>query len=218
MKTKCFFTSIILWFFIFFPPQSVLNAASVDMLTEFKFYNIGYKDTMETAKDKLDSNGFDCGSGKSTYLDIRSVQKQMKGRKAAKKLETIMAMDKDLEDYGKGLPHKKMPINVIACNHLENSPIKFSTYFFSGFDQKILAISIEIEKSETVKDKFISKYGTCMLNAYCESRDSLIIFSQNHGLYLNMYFFENLKFHHKKAKELKALKDKKDGEKIDEAF
>jgi hypothetical protein len=49
---------------------------------------------------------------------------------------------------------KDMPINLIAFGPPEDSPFAFSTYYFSEFDQKILAIMIEFEDYELVKDKF----------------------------------------------------------------
>ena len=78
------------------------------MPKEFKFYNIGAADTMDTTKEKLDINGFRCGSGKATFLGIRTVQKQRNGGKTTEKFKKIMALDKDLEDYGEGLNYEEI--------------------------------------------------------------------------------------------------------------
>jgi len=188
------------------------------MKSNFKFYNVGAQDTTETATKKLTANGFQCGLGKSTFLGIKYVQEKKSERNTTEKIEKIMAMDKDLENFGEGLEYKEMPIDALICTPLEENPFSISTYLFSKFDQKILAIEIKVENFELVKDKLASKFGSCILDGYCESEDSVLILVQNGEWHLHVYFFENLKPHHKKIKNLKAVKDKKFKEEINEAF
>jgi hypothetical protein len=188
------------------------------MTNDFKFYNIGAEDTMETAKEKLAANGFQCLQAKATFLAISKVQEQRRGGKTTEKLEDIMAMDKVFEVYGKGLDYQEMPIDVIACKPLDDSPFAISTYFFSIFDHKILAIEINVEKFEIVKDKLTLKFGACLLERYCENENSILILIQNQGWHMKAYFYENLKPHFDKINEQKALKDKNIEQQINDAF
>ena len=133
-------------------------------------------------------------------------------------LENLLSMDKDLRDQGQGLDYRDMPIDVLACNPPKESPFGFSTYPFSSFNQKILAIEIEIEQIDMVKEKLASMFGKCILEGYCENKDSILILRQNRRWSLHVYFFENLKPHHKKIKNLKTVRDKKQDEQLKEAF
>ncbi len=218
MKTKPLLTWLILCFIIVFSQQNVINASSTRMLKKFTFYGIGVGDTKETVANKLNTNGFQCGEGKASDVGIRNVIELRGEHKPTELIGKLLAIDKDLKDHGQGLAIKDMPVDVIGCSSIVNSPFTFSEYFFSKFDGNIVAIDIGIEKINIVKEKLTSKFGSCVSEGYCESDNSVLILTQKRGWSLHVYFFENLKLHHNKIKGLKDLRDKKVKEKIDEAF
>jgi len=218
MKAKHLCILSFLCLIIIFPQHGLIKASSYNMINEFKFYDIGAEDTKHTTAKKLDANRFKCGSGKATFLDFGDIQKQSINRKITEKIEEIIDMDKNFEDYGKRLSFMDMPINLIVCGPPEDSPFAFSTYYFSEFDQKILAVMIEIENYELVKDKLALKFGSCILDGYCESDKGILFLVNISGLRLQVYFYENLKSHYKKIKELKMINEKNTDERFDEAF
>ena len=218
MKAKHLCTFFIVCLIIIFSQHGIISAASDTMLNEIKLYGNGAKDTKDTAAAKISAKGFQCGSGKATFLEFKDIQRQSISQKITEKIEKIIALDEDLKKYGEGLSIKDMPINLIVCGVLENSPFAFTTYYFSEFDQKILAIMIEIENNELVIDKLAMKFGSCILKGYCESEKSILFLVNISGLRLQVYFYENLKSHYDNIKKKNAMNDKKMEEKLNEAF
>ena len=222
-KHTCTFSIFLFILFLSLPSatsasSAKTSASSAKMIDNFKFYNVGSQDTSSTTTQKLTANNFRCGPGKSTFLGIKYVQEKRVGQKTTEKINAIIDADKDLEEFGEGLKYEEMPIEVAICSPKGENPFSISTFLFSEYNQKILAIEIRIKNFELLKDKLTSKFGTCILDGYCENEDSVLILVQNGDRQLHVYFLENLKPHHEKIKKLKDVKKKKIKKSVEEAF
>ena len=218
MRISHFLSLLLIEIIIFLPQQSPLFASSDTSTGSVTFYGIGADDIKATASEKLAALGFDCGTAKSGYLGIRTIQDRTPSLKSNEKIRELASIDDDLKEFGKGLDYEEKPINVLVCSPLKDNPFKSSIYFFSKFDQKILAIQTEIEKIEPVKERLTSKFGECISKGYCENNESILILSRHGAWSLNIFFFENIKSHYKNLKNLKAEKDKKQNEQLNKAF
>ena len=218
MKIKYLCAFCILFVITLCPRYNPINASSDKILNEFKFYNIGVEDTKDAALKKLTDNGFHCAPAKATFLGIEETQKIRLDQKPKEIIDDLIAMDRDLKEYSNGIKYKDMPIDVLACNPPADSPFDFSTYSFSISDKSILVIDIEIKKFDILKEKLTSKFGSCILEGYCQGQDNIVILIKNKVWQLHVYFYNNIKPHYEKIKKLKNSKDKKLKEKINDAF
>jgi hypothetical protein len=203
---------------IYFPQQYLMATSSDKMPSSFKFYEVGANDTIAIAAKKLAENGFDCASAKSKFLGVRNIQGKTGKLKHYEKIRKLRTIDEDIEEFTKGLEYEEIPIDALVCTPPKDSPFIVSTYFFSGFNQKTLAIDIEIEKFDLVEDKLTSKFGSCISEGYCESEDSIVILTKSKIRKLHVYFLNNIKPHYEKIKKLKELKDQNLKEKLNQAF
>ena len=218
MKTNHLCLLFIICFIVFFFHQGTLSASSDKTPNEFKFYKIGNNDSLGSAKKKLNDHRFECLSGRTALLDIKSVEKELSRKNLPKKLETISSMDADFEINAKGMEYEEMPIDVLICSPLAVSPFTESTHYFSRSYNKIMAIRIVINNFERVKNKMVSKFGSCIQDGYCEIGNSIIIISERSNWQLQVYFYGNLKAHFDRLKKENDLINKKIQRSIDEAF
>lgn len=218
MKKKHHYRLCFIFFMIFFFQLGAINGSAGNEPNEFKFYNIGVKDTKDTAEEKLNAIGFQCLQGKAMFLDIKKVQKQGISKITTEKIEELITIDNIFKDYGQGIDPKGLSMSVLGCLPPEDSPFAFSKFYFSEFDQKLLSIGIMIKQFDLVKEKMNLKFGPCLSKGYCESDNSILILAQFNELHLKIYFYESLKSHYEEIKKLLEFKNKKIVEKIDEAF
>ena len=127
-------------------------------------------------------------------------------------------MDRELKEFGKDLDFKDMPIDVLICSPLAASPFADSMYLFSGYNQKLLAINIEIEKFEMVRNRLITKFGSCISEGYCEIGNSVLLLDEKNQWALQVYFHHNLELHLKDVQMKKAINEKSIEKKLNEAF
>ena len=212
-----YITSIFCLIIVFFQ-YSLFGASSNTLHEEFKFYDIGPEDSKDTAEKKIDANGFQCLQGKAAYFHFEAIYKQSIYQKKTKKIDEIIAMDNDFKKFGEGIAIKDLPVDLFYCRPPENSPFEESAFYFSTFDHKILAIEIEINRFDLIKDKLTSKFGSCITEGYCDIGDSIMILAEINGLQLKVYYYGNMKSHYNKLKEKRALEDKKMIEQNKEAF
>jgi len=146
MKSKQLRASFFLWLLLFIFPSSFFCATYGMDQIEFKFYDIGSNDTLTTSVEKINQNGFQCIKGKASFLDIKKSQDGREIRKPNEKIEEALAIDNASKKIGNGLPYEEMPIDVMDCNKSENNSFLYTTFYFSKYNQKILAIKIGTEK------------------------------------------------------------------------
>jgi len=218
MKAKPLYTTSIVCIIIVFFSFEIIGASSDNLQNEFRFYNIGPEDSKDTAAKKIDINGFQCLQGKAAYFHFEAIHKQSIYQKKTERIEEFIAMDEDFKNFGEGIPIKDLPVDILHCRPPENSPFEESTFYFSTFDHKLLAIGIEIKRFDLIKDKLTSKFGSCITKGYCEIGNSMMILAEIRGLHLKVYYYGNMKSHYNKLKEQRALKDKKMMEQNKEAF
>jgi hypothetical protein len=218
MRVRCNYLSFILFLIIFSFMSVTTDAANVKSSGEFKFYDIGENDTKATTSTKLSAKGFTFLNGKATHFGIRKMKDKFSFHKNSGKMDEIAAMDDDFERFGEDLKIKDMPIDLIGCSVVDNDLFGHSRFYFSAFDNRILAIVIEIQNFNLVKEKLAIKYGSCIAEGYCEIGDSILTTVNTKIKYLQVYFYKNLKSHHNMIKKMKVQKEERSVKRFDEAF
>lgn len=209
------FIFLFVWFLLSLTKITGLNA---DDIAEFKFFDIGGEDTIETAKRKINQAQFQCVKGKTTFLKLANIQKIIDAKVHPKTLNRLVLMDKTLESFGQNLPYEEMPIDVFSCSPKQESPFLFVQMLFSTYDKTILSLEIQTEQFQASAQKLSAKFGDCIFEGYCENKKNVLVLADKPGWNIKVTFQNNLTVIYESINRLQQERKNENENEIENAF
>jgi hypothetical protein len=184
---------------------------------EIVFYNVGEEDDIHSAQKKITDRNCSCIKGKSTSLDIVSLN--IKNTKLLEKIKRILEMDNNLREWGANTKPESMKIDILHCRSYTASAFYYWDYFFSSLNGKLLSITVYVKDFKDVREQLILKQGQCIESDYClNNGNKLILIKDNDKFFIVMFFESNIDNHFAIIEKKQRKKRELQKESIKEAF
>ena len=197
---------------------SCANYTENKSFSPFVFLGIGENDNIEIAKTKNKENGYSCITGKSSSIEINSLN--INDQNILPNIQEILNMDVDLLHWGSSDKIEEMPIDVLHCTANSDSIFNYWDYFFSNKTGKLLSILVYANDNNVLYENLYLKHGYCVKDKFCENKDNylfLIDVSENR-IFVVFLFSKNIKDHYEIVKNEHLNKKKNQKKHIKEAF
>lgn len=184
----------------------------------FGFIGVGEEDNIKTAIEKNTNKGNQCTIGKSSSIEINSLN--IKNQKLLVKIEEIIKIDKDLLQWSSSHEIEEMPIDVLHCVSKTDNTFNYWDYFFSNQTDDLLSVLIYSKKNKSVQEQLVLKHGQCIENDLCKNNDNFLFITgdSNKHMFIIFLYTKNIKLHHEIMETEQLNKKKMEEKHLKEAF
>ena len=182
------------------------------------FFSVGEEDNIQTAIDKNSNKDCHCTIGKSSSIEINSLNIQ--NGKLLSKIEEIMKIDKDLLQWGSLFEMEEMSIDVLHCVSKTDTIFNYWDYYFSNKTKELLSILVVSKINDSIYEQLFLKHGPCIKNDFCEKNDNLlfIVNDTKEKMFIIILYTKNIILHHEILETEQLNKKKKEEKQLKEAF